>query len=150
MPALTQHLEDLPALSAFFLGRFSPGRQLAGETLRRLQQYSWPGNVRELRNAIEHAAAVATGPRILPQHLPRTLRRAEPPAADTLQEALAPWLQHQLVAGAHYDDIRTAIEACVLKNLLRHFDHKPSVLARELKINRATLLKKRKQIGLAP
>ena len=148
IPPLTKRLEDIPALSAFFLGRIAPGRLLAADTLRRLQQYAWPGNVRELRNALEHAAAVASGPQILPQHLPRSIRHYEPPAGDTLQTALAPWLQQQLAAGATYDDIRAAIEACVLKNLLRHYDHKPSVLARELKMNRATLLKKRKSIGL--
>ncbi len=150
MPPLQQRLEDLPALSAFLLRRLAPTRQLqlAPETLLLLQQYHWPGNLRELRNALDHAVAVANGPHILPHHLPRTIRHYQPPATDLLEQALAPWLQQQLAARATYDEIHDAIETCLLKQLLRHFDHKPSVLARELQMNRATLLKRRKQLGL--
>lgn len=67
---------------------------------------------------------------------------------DALEQALAPWLQQQPAARATYDEIQAAIETCLLKQLLRQFDHKPSVLARELQMNRATLLKRRKQLGL--
>jgi len=40
------------------------------------------------------------------------------------------------------------MESTILKHLLHHFDHKPTILARVLKMNRATLLKKRRDLGL--
>ena len=41
-----------------------------------LRQQPWRGNVRELRNVLERAAAVCTGPVILPTHLPAEITRA--------------------------------------------------------------------------
>ena len=38
-----------------------------------LRRHDWPGNLRELRNVLEYAAAVCTGPVILPAHLPRDI-----------------------------------------------------------------------------
>ena len=40
------------------------------------------------------------------------------------------------------------MESTILKHLLRHFDQKPTILARVLKMNRATLLKKRRHLDL--
>jgi DNA-binding protein Fis len=59
-----------------------------------------------------------------------------------LASPLAEWLDAQLAAGSHYDTMHDALEAMVLKHLLTHFDDKPSVLARELNMNRVTLRKK--------
>jgi DNA-binding NtrC family response regulator len=38
-----------------------------------LHQHAWPGNVRELRNAMERAAALATGAEVLLTHLPERI-----------------------------------------------------------------------------
>ena len=71
---LSLHKEDIPALSAFFLGRFAAGRNLSlsPEATRLLAGYAWPGNIRELRNALEYARH-----RLLRQDDP-----AAPPAPD--------------------------------------------------------------------
>jgi len=153
MPALAERTADIPALAGYFLGSL-PGpqpRQLAPETLDLLQRFPWPGNVRELRNAMEHAVAVSAGGVILPQHLPRELREAAPhlPApSDALDTALAAWLQRQLAAGATYRQMHDALERMALKRLLAHFGGKPTVLARETKMNRVTLRKKVLRIGV--
>ncbi len=57
VPALRQHLEDVPELAAHFVKQYSletgqyypplPSRQI-----RLLKQHDWPGNVRELKNFI--------------------------------------------------------------------------------------------------
>jgi two-component system, NtrC family, response regulator AtoC len=67
IPALRQHLEDVPALVAYYVAWFN--RELRKEVIglspsgmRALQAYRWPGNIRELRNAVERAMLVATGP----------------------------------------------------------------------------------------
>lgn len=60
LPPLTGRLEDIPALSEYFLKRFNDRfnksiKGLEPEVLEKFNEYSWPGNVRELRNVIEGA-----------------------------------------------------------------------------------------------
>jgi sigma-54 specific flagellar transcriptional regulator A len=60
MPALSERLEDLPALIRDFVGvaatRGRPALRLQAETLEALAGYTWPGNIRELSNLIERLA----------------------------------------------------------------------------------------------
>jgi sigma-54 specific flagellar transcriptional regulator A len=60
MPALSQRLEDLPALIQDFIdvaaSRGRPALRLQPETLDALAGYTWPGNIRELSNLIERLA----------------------------------------------------------------------------------------------
>ncbi len=152
LPALRDRSADIPALCAFFLGRLAPERsvQLAKATSDLLCRYPWPGNIRELRNALEHAVAVCSGNLILPQHLPDAIRRHDPAlGAETaaLEQAVDAWLQTRLASGATYAELHEELEGHILKKLLAHFDQKPTVLARVLKMNRATLLKKRQRLG---
>jgi len=60
LPALRTHLEDIPALLAFYVEIFNREfkksvRGASAAALIALGQYGWPGNVRELRNAVERA-----------------------------------------------------------------------------------------------
>lgn len=154
MPALRERPGDIPALAAYFLGAIGGGsspRHLAPATLDLLQRYAWPGNVRELRNALEHALAVSNGGVILPHHLPREMRETQgttaPAATDALDSALGAWLQRQLAAGASYREMHDALESMAIQHLLDHFGGKPTVLARETKMNRVTLRKKVLRLG---
>jgi DNA-binding NtrC family response regulator len=154
LPPLAERTEDIPALSEMLLRRIAPksGFSLSSETLSLLVQHRWPGNVRELRNALEHAATVCSGKIIYPHHLPATLRQNAPPpvGADDaeLDRALQQWIAAKIQAGASYKELYSELESTVLKHLLQRFDRKPTVLARVLKMNRATLLKKRRDLGL--
>ena len=79
LPPLRERPEDIPVLTGHFVQKFAnlmtkPQPQLADETLRLLTQYAWPGNVRELENCIEYAVLLCSGPLILPEHLPQSLR----------------------------------------------------------------------------
>ncbi len=153
LPPLAQRKEDIPGLSAFFLGRLAANRELSlgAETSRLLSQYRWPGNVRELRNALEHAVTVCSGNVILPQHLPPAVRQvadSSTGAPADFSQALEQWIAARVQAGRGYKEIHAEMEAMALKYLLQHFDQKPTVLARVLKMNRATLFKKRRELGL--
>jgi len=66
LPPLRQRREDIPALAAHFLKKFSTehGKPIDGvsaRALERLQAYDWPGNIRELQNVIERATIVCRG-----------------------------------------------------------------------------------------
>jgi two-component system, NtrC family, response regulator len=69
LPPLRQRLEDLRALAARFLERFSAEykvrvRQFSADALTAMHTYAWPGNVRELENRIKRAVLMAEGRRI--------------------------------------------------------------------------------------
>jgi len=152
MPALRERPGDIPALAAYFLGSLGGERprQLAPASLDLVQRYAWPGNVRELRNALEHAIAVSNGGTILPHHFPREVREAEgapPISTGALDTALGAWLERQLAAGATYREMHDTLESMALQHLLAHFGGKPTVLARETKMNRVTLRKKVLRLG---
>ncbi len=151
LPPLSERKSDVPALAAFLLGAISPGRslQLSPAVLEIFQAHAWPGNVRQLRNALEHAAAVAGGPVVLPRHLPREFRDAPPSpesATGDLDRALAAWLDQKAGAGATYRQIHDELEAMALRHLLARYGGKPTVLARELQINRVTLRRRSRAI----
>jgi DNA-binding NtrC family response regulator len=76
LPALRTHLDDLPALVAFYIDNFNREfkknvRGASEATLRRLTEYGWPGNVRELRNAVERAMLLASESLLEPEHFPQ-------------------------------------------------------------------------------
>jgi two-component system, NtrC family, response regulator AtoC len=60
LPALRQHLEDVPVLVAFYTDAFNREfrksvKGVSPAAMKLLQSYGWPGNIRELRNAVERA-----------------------------------------------------------------------------------------------
>jgi DNA-binding NtrC family response regulator len=65
IPALRARREDIPALAARFLSRWSKSMDrsllFSEDAKERLVDYPWPGNVRELEHVIERAAVLAQG-----------------------------------------------------------------------------------------
>src|SRR2546422_11066512 len=78
-PYTTLFRSDIGLLASYFLDRASKraerdGLEFSPEAAALLERYDYPGNVRELENAIEHAVAVAEGPKILAADLPAAFR----------------------------------------------------------------------------
>jgi two-component system response regulator AtoC len=94
VPPLRDRREEIPALVAWFLGKFNAqyGRhkQLAPETLTRLTEYSWSGNVRELENIIRRMVVLADGERDFAAQVARVrpLRAVPAPPAQSVTESL--------------------------------------------------------------
>jgi len=100
-----------------------------------LQGYRWPGNVRELENVIERAVLLGKGNMIGLEDLPSNLAMAGPvPVAPvgtrTLKQALE------------------APERQIILEVLESNDWNRQVTAETLGINRTTLYKKMKRLGL--
>lgn len=79
VPALRERAYDVPLLVEHFIAKTCEATNRASlavtpEALALLTAYSWPGNVRELENALERAAAFATGASITPADLPERVR----------------------------------------------------------------------------
>lgn len=156
LPPLRERTEDIPALASYFLSQAACEARdlsLSENTLAALKSHPWPGNVRELRNAMQHAVAVCSGPLVLPRHLPDAIASHTQSGVDApshldeaLQQSLARWLDQKLTAREEdlpaYDDVAGELEAMMLRALLPRFDNKPTRLAAAMKMNRATLRRK--------
>ena len=109
--------------------------------------------MRERRNVLEHAAAVCSGNLILDNHLPAELQRATADAPSeplALDMAMPEWVDARLRQGRDYAAMHDELEGRLLATLLPRFEGKPTLLARALDMNRATLRKKlRTMLGLA-
>jgi Nif-specific regulatory protein len=74
MPPLRERKEDIPALTTFFISRFSGELKkridgISPEAEKMLLRYNWPGNIRELENAIERAMLLTEGAMIVASDL---------------------------------------------------------------------------------
>jgi len=83
LPPLKERREDIPALSQYFLRRFSLETkrnftEITKQAEEQLLSYDWPGNVRELANVIERAVVLGQGPKITLQDLPGRIAATEP------------------------------------------------------------------------
>ena len=81
LPPLRVRREDIPALAAHFLERFTkryqrPVRGISSEAMAALMSHDYPGNVRELENIVEQAVVMAPGETIHQEDLPAHLNQA--------------------------------------------------------------------------
>jgi two-component system nitrogen regulation response regulator GlnG len=150
LPPLRGRPEDVGPLAEHFLRRFEPrALPLLPETLHFLQGLPWFGNVREFRNALEHAAIVARGGPLLPEHFPTfALDPSQATPADQLAAAVRKWLADRVRAGGTavpadlYDELLHLVEPSLLDEVLRRVQGNRWVAARWLGLNRATVRKK--------
>jgi two-component system nitrogen regulation response regulator GlnG len=156
LPPLCERPEDIPALAEHFLRRFEPSAlPLPAATVQFLQSLPWLGNVRELRNALEHAAIVARGGPLMPEHFP-TL--ALSPGASTPAEQLAAavrlWLTDRMkpandeAPSELYAELLRGIEPALFDEVMRRVQGNRWVAAKWLGLNRATVRKKLGMYGL--
>lgn len=135
IPPLSKRKEDIPPLVDHFVNQFNrlTGRQVLGlsqEALAALIIHRWPGNVRELQNAIEHAFVLCSEELIRLDHLPPRIvpenRSMLLPAGLTLKE----------------------IEKKAIQEALQRNQWKKVATARELSIDKNTLRRKIKRLGI--
>jgi transcriptional regulator with GAF, ATPase, and Fis domain len=66
VPPLRERFEDIPELTAYFVGRSAERVRVRPPNIGRhqleaLRRYSWPGNIRELQNVVERAVILSRG-----------------------------------------------------------------------------------------
>jgi two-component system nitrogen regulation response regulator GlnG len=150
VPPLRERVEDIEALAEHFLRRFEPrALPLLPETLRFLCSLPGLGNVRELRNALEHAAIVARGGPLLPDHFPTiALDPSGRSPADRLAAMVRKWLAERVRAGAStppsdlYAALLHCVEPALLDDVMRRVQGNRWAAAQWLGLNRATVRKK--------
>ncbi|HTU93722.1 MAG TPA: sigma-54 dependent transcriptional regulator [Gemmataceae bacterium] len=150
VPALRDRAEDIELLAEHFLRRFDPrSLPLLPETQRFLQSLPWFGNVRELRNALEHAAIVARGGPLLPEHFPTfAVDFSHTSPAEQLAAMVRKWLAERVRSngptppGDLYADLLRCVEPALLDGVMRRVQGNRWAASQWLGLNRATVRKK--------
>ena len=140
LPALREHLQDLPELTEALLGQLArhghlARSQISHAALQRLAAYHWPGNVRELRNILERASMLAQG---------SLLDEAD------IQALLGPIHNTPQAGAASYQQQMAGFEAQLLRQALQQANGHVPTAARQLGMGRATLYKKLAALGINP
>ncbi len=148
LPPLRERPEDLLPLAEHILRRCEPrALPLAPPAEKYLREQPWPGNVRELRNALEHAAILARGGPLLPEHFPRHAPPAGASAAERLAEVVKDWVADRLRQSGGkepadlYAGLLRGVEPALLEEVMRRVGRNRVAAARWLGLNRATVRK---------
>jgi len=151
MPPLRDRVGDIQTLAEHFLEDQSQelGRQFTGfhpDAIDTLRRYSYPGNVRELSNIIERAAVLSRSQTIGLEDLPPHVVEQEESTLrlhknDSPDQAWTPMSLH---------DAMLAPEREIIYQALIANDWNRQQTAEILGINRTTLYKKMKALGIDP
>jgi len=175
LPPLRERVSDIAMLCEHFLAQHAAalGRTITGfdaETMDTLRRYAFPGNVRELQNIVERAAVLTRTPTIraedLPPHVLGSVRGGGgvmggfgvgatgplpfgmPRLSGT--EPMTGEAVHGAAAGGGLGDAMREPEKRIILDALRASGWNKLKAAEALKINRTTLYKKMKALGIDP
>jgi DNA-binding NtrC family response regulator len=162
VPPLRDRPEDIPVLAEHFLRQTRlpevADTHLSDAVIEELRARHWSGNARELRNAIEHAAIVARGRTIRPEHLPA----AEPIVAGSLvsdagelEDLLTAWAERAALRHTDpsaeprlHEQFLELCEPPLLRAALKHCHGNRLAAAQLLGMHRATLRQKLRKYGI--
>jgi DNA-binding NtrC family response regulator len=133
LPPLRERREDIPALAAHFLARYSaryrrPIQGLEPAALQAMLHYGWPGNVRELDHTIERAVLMARGERIETANLGLNAQRGTAQSMDDMS--------------------LEAVEAILIRKALARANGNVSHAADALGLSRGALYRRIEKYGL--
>lgn len=139
VPPLRERKEDILPLARILLAGSTilMKRKISGFTPRaadQLMRYQWPGNVRESENAMERAAALATGNRVELEDLPEEVRQMHLKQATPLDTGTVQSLEE--------------VEKAYILTVLDLNGGNQTHAAKQLQIGAATLYRKLKSYGM--
>jgi DNA-binding NtrC family response regulator len=143
LPALRERVSDIPLLVEHFLQKTvrDVGKEVEGfadETLDSMLGYAWPGNIRELENVVQRAVLLTKKPVIGPDLLPPCMAMVagvnRRPRTISLGQTLREALEEP--------------ERQIILDVLRANSFSRNLTADQLGINRTTLYKKMKRLGI--
>lgn len=165
LPALRERPDDIPLLSEHFLRSACSefGREVHGFSLsamNAMQAYAWPGNIRELENAIQRSVLLTKSKAVDLETLPRAINGLTnghvPVASKSINNSAAvPSPSQQAADATQSQAIQQTLsealegpERTIILNVLRKNDWNRNITAEQLGINRTTLYKKMKKLGI--
>ncbi len=143
LPALRERPADIPLLVEHFLQKSLSDvvKEIEGFTpaaLDAMVNYSWPGNIRELENVVQRAVLLSKTPTIDTDLLPPALMRGQ-----TGNRSAA-----CITRGQTLRDALEGPERQIILEVLRMNSFSRNLTADQLGINRTTLYKKMKRLGI--
>lgn len=157
LPALRERSGDIPLLAEYFLREAAEacGRDMDrfdDEAMQALQQYAWPGNVRQLENVVERAVLLSRSSLLTLEDLPPEVSgRASGPYLGvplTTSAATAGPVSLTDTTGLTLREALEGPERQIILQALRSHQWNRAATAEALDINRTTLYKKMKRLGL--
>jgi len=146
LPALRQRPSDIPVLANHFLEKIcsEENKKLDGfdpAALQALREYQWPGNVRELQNVVDRAVLLGKGPLLGTHDLPSHI----------CEGSFSPAVAVSSTKQGVRQTLKEALEGPerqIILQCLRENNWNRNLTADQLGINRTTLYKKMKKLGL--
>ena len=140
LPPLRERRSDVAPLAQRFLEQLleDTSRKVVGfsdEALAALESYQWPGNIRELQNVVERAVLLGKGELIMPGDFPREI-------------AGAATFRPQRVGHRTLKEALEEPERAIILEVLEAHAWNRNATADALGVNRTTLYKKMKRLGL--
>ncbi len=165
IPSLRDRLDDIPELAEFFLRKAHetglPEKTLSKSAHKALKRYTWPGNVRELENLMQRLSVLATEEVIsgdlVEEELSVTSRDQETANTDAggISDSVSRHLREyfrahrgRLPASGLYDRVLHEIEKPLISQTLDATGGNQIKAAAVLGLNRNTLRKKIKDLGI--
>jgi two-component system nitrogen regulation response regulator NtrX len=144
VPALRDRKEDIPPIASHFIEEIcgeqgKETKKIPAEAMRRLLAHSWPGNIRELRNVVERLVILSAGHKVEEDTVRRVLA-AEPPSAEPTAAAFDE---------ENFREATLAFEKAYLERKLRENDFNVSRTAEKLGLDRTSIHRKMKQLGIS-
>lgn len=143
LPALRERVADIPLLIEHFLQKTlkEVPKEIEGfsnDAIESMLSHSWPGNIRELENVVQRAVLLTKHPLIGIDLLPPSMLGNSPTS-------------RRLSTICHGQTLREALEEPerqIIMDVLRANSFSRNVTADRLGINRTTLYKKMKRLGI--
>jgi len=137
LPPLRQRKEDIPLLVDHFVTRFNhtQGKTIEGVSqtaMAFLMAHNYPGNVRELENIIEHAFVLCEKSLIDTHHMPEEFVSSLPRSVERASLNMA----------------KRAMETHTILDALQRNHYSRIATASDLGINKSTLFRKIKTLGI--
>ena len=138
IPPLSERKDDIPLLVQFFLDKYNASMkkevtEVSQEVLDTLQHYDFPGNVRELENIVERGIALTSGSVLGLAQIPDDLRSLD--------------VQTFRRSGGKYASMEE-VEKSYIEWILKETGFNKSAAAKALDIDRVSLWRKIKKLGL--
>lgn len=145
VPPLRNRKEDIPAIAGHFIEEVcaEQGKEkkaFSGEAIQRMLSHPWPGNVRELRNVVERLVILSMGQRIEEETARQVL-------AVDMPQAELPF--HQAFDEENFREATLVFEKAYLERKLRENDFNVSRTAEKLGLDRTSIHRKMKQLGIS-
>ena len=139
LPPLRERKDDVPYLVKHFVNKFNKEmnkeiNNVSPKVMDFLMEYNYPGNIRELENILEHGFVRCQGNTILIEHLPKDIFKS----TERMPE---------VVFGESDNPLMILEREFILKILNQH-NWRQGEVAKRLKISRATLWRKIKQLKI--